>query len=304
MSKYDISEEPIVISKPTLDIFLKQEKPGDLIALYLFYYYTAKWQKTNQPKCTTGYVAKGLKWTEERVQRTKRVLISLELIEDLTSRNSGNRITGHYIKVNFIWVHEKTKDFHPPEIPAPGNSLPLEMLGGNALSDSSINALSDNKENIYIGQNEKSIVNRSKKTNTSIEQPSADNKKTKTDNTRYIPLAEQLAAVLKEKQNITTPPSHITKWANDIRLACEERKINPAKLKRDLQIYADNFTADFRPIIESGKSLREKLPKLWSFIERCQNPKQFTQSKPSHAINFPLENPARFQGRKSKEVSQ
>ena len=54
---YDIQDEPIVIHKSIIDKFLKKDKPGDLIALYLFYYYTAKWQKTNQPKATTGYSA-------------------------------------------------------------------------------------------------------------------------------------------------------------------------------------------------------------------------------------------------------
>lgn len=161
-----------------------------------------------------------------------------------------------------------------------------------------------NNNNKYIsGENEKSTISRRVNTDTKILPNKESKKQIKEKDIRYIPLADQLAAVLKEKQNITTPPSHIIKWAKDIRLACEERKINPGKLKRDLKIYADNFNADFRPIIESGKSLREKLPKLWSFIERCQNPKQSKQDRPSFVKNFPAEDFSKLKNWKTEEVS-
>ena len=52
---YDVENEPIILPKPVLDKFFKQDKPGDLIALYSFYYYTAKWQKTNQPTHWESY---------------------------------------------------------------------------------------------------------------------------------------------------------------------------------------------------------------------------------------------------------
>ena len=64
----------IILTKQTLDTFLKQDNPSELIALYTFYYYTAKWQKTNQPKCTTDYVSKGLHWGIQKVQKVKKQL--------------------------------------------------------------------------------------------------------------------------------------------------------------------------------------------------------------------------------------
>lgn len=52
--RHDFIENNLVtLSKRTFDIFLKQENAADLIALYTFYYYTAKWQDSNQPKVTT-----------------------------------------------------------------------------------------------------------------------------------------------------------------------------------------------------------------------------------------------------------
>lgn len=51
-----IENSLVILTKQTLDIFLKQNNGADLIALYTFYYYTAKWQEANQIKCTTSSV--------------------------------------------------------------------------------------------------------------------------------------------------------------------------------------------------------------------------------------------------------
>lgn len=103
MKKYDVANEPIVLSKAVGDLFLRQDNPGDLIALYWFYYYTAKWQGTNQPKASTLYAAKGLNWSEHRIRRVKQQLIQMKLIEDVVTRDEGQKVTGHYIYVRFIW---------------------------------------------------------------------------------------------------------------------------------------------------------------------------------------------------------
>jgi hypothetical protein len=139
--KYSTDEEPIVLSKPTMDILLRQDHSGDLIALYVFYYYTAKWQKTNQPKATTQYTAKGLGWTEDRVRKRKNILKQLKLIEDIEVRGKDNRIIGHFIHVNFIWSRQ---NFHPHDFPQSGSSHSVENSQGNALSTGNINALNTN----------------------------------------------------------------------------------------------------------------------------------------------------------------
>lgn len=109
---YDIKSEPIVLSKVTSDILLKQEKPSDVLALYLFYYITSKWQDQRNAYCTTSYTAEGLKWSEVRVRKTKKVLINLGLIENVIKKDSSGKVIGHYIKVNFKWVKEEYLD-HP-----------------------------------------------------------------------------------------------------------------------------------------------------------------------------------------------
>ena len=101
---YDKNEEPIVISKALLDLLLEQDKPADLIALYAFYYYTAKWQGTHRVKATVAYVCGGLKWSERRTRATRRQLTQLGLIEDLRDRDkTTGELKGTYVKVNFLW---------------------------------------------------------------------------------------------------------------------------------------------------------------------------------------------------------
>ncbi len=156
--RYDLTQEPIVMSKGLLDLLLKQSKPADLIALYAFYYYTAKWQQTNQPKATTGYVARGLKWSENRVQSCKKILLSLNLIEDVQSKNDKGQITGHYVRVNFIWGRTKVRTLGNPPTgkSTPWETHPLGNLGSNASNNNIENALNNNNNHLRWEEDETS----------------------------------------------------------------------------------------------------------------------------------------------------
>jgi len=136
---YPVEEEPIVVSKSIIDRFLQDEKDNaNLLMLYTFYYYTAKWQRTNQPKATITYVSQGLHWTEDKVRRVKHKLINMRLIEDTVLRRDDNKIEGHYIKVNFIWCHP------------PLNPLPWSGGEGNSLSTNKETYSSDSLPNGHI----------------------------------------------------------------------------------------------------------------------------------------------------------
>lgn len=144
--QYNLKEEPLVISKPTIDRIFQSDQP-DSIALYLFYYYTAKWQNANCAKCTSGYAMNGLNIGRIKFTQWKKNLINLGLIEDIVNRNDKGQVGGNYIKVNF--VHYKipktaldTLLSHTAENPLVGNQHT------NALSTNSINALITNKTSI------------------------------------------------------------------------------------------------------------------------------------------------------------
>lgn len=99
----EIHQDLIISSKQTIRLLLNQKNGSDLISLYTFYYYTAKWQKTNQPKATIPYVMKGLKWGRDKVRERKQQLISLGLIEEVRRKNNNSKYLGWYIKISYIF---------------------------------------------------------------------------------------------------------------------------------------------------------------------------------------------------------
>lgn len=153
-----IENELIILTKQTYDEFLRSDNPVELIALYSFYYYTAKWQKTNQPKCTTGYAAAALKWSEAKVRKYKKELIALGLIEDAAIRDNKNRVSGHYIKLNYLLKSSTASNFHPHDFPQGGIVHRVENLPPNALSDNNINALSTVNKNDDTQQSKKTSI--------------------------------------------------------------------------------------------------------------------------------------------------
>jgi len=135
---------PITFSELISDLLLAQSNFAEILALYYFYYYTAKWQKTNQPKATNTYTAKGINWSIGKVKKYKMQLIKLGLIENIQNRSINGSIEGHYIKVNFIWT-QKAYDKAIERKNAIGSIfVPVVPLTTNTLSKYSINTLNKN----------------------------------------------------------------------------------------------------------------------------------------------------------------
>jgi hypothetical protein len=142
--KYNKSEEPMVISKYSMDKMLKLDDPARAIALYSFLYYTAKWQGTDQPKASVDYCAKALNIGVNTVRKIKGQLESIGLIEDVKRVDEQTKkVVGWYVKVNFVWqknppsrIDEGGHKNHPHGFPQGGKKDP------NALSTGKLNALS------------------------------------------------------------------------------------------------------------------------------------------------------------------
>lgn len=149
-----IENQLVILTKQTLDVFLRQENAAELIALYTFYYYTAKWQQTNQPKCTTDYVAKALHWNRGKVCKVKKQLVEFGLIEDVRIVDHvTKKVRGYYIKMNYIFKKETLEKSQCTSNPPTGNEVQgasvLETEGvafeyTNALITNNTNALSSN----------------------------------------------------------------------------------------------------------------------------------------------------------------
>ena len=259
--RYSIEEEPIVLSKHLLDTLLEEKNPAELIALYCFYYYTAKWQKTNQPKATTEYTSKGLSWSMEKVRKIKHKLVQLKLIEDKIYKNKNTgKVQGHYIKVYFICSKNHTMDF-----PEGGESHTMDFEGGNALSSNNINALSSNKENNSLPPNKKAILEQREK--------------------EYLPLAKQLSEIVSSHKKIEITSNKIKAWAKPIRLLSEQSKIPFDRIKKDLDWYSIHIGEHCVPEIYCGESLKEKFIKLESAMEReKQDRRKLKQNTPINTI--------------------
>lgn len=234
--RYPTTEEPIVLSKPLLDLILKQERPAELIALYIFYYYTAKWQRTYRLKATTSYVSKGLGWGLEKVRRTKKQLIQMGLIEDVVSRDLANKITGHYIQIRFTPMNDPTlRVFHRVENPEGNTSI-------------------YNNKNISLA----SFENDAKGERSLIVEK----------NKPYLPIARRLSTIIQTTKRIKHTPRQVQNWANEIRKLVERQGVEVSRVELALNWYATHVGDPYVPIIESGKSLRNKFIRLEAAMER------------------------------------
>ena len=105
---YDIADDLLILNKITVDRLFQLENCADCIALYVFYYKTAKWQKTNTVKANDQYVKKSLKWGISKIQKTKQTLKEHGLI-DIVQRRKDGKIEGWFIKVSYL-VNERKAD--------------------------------------------------------------------------------------------------------------------------------------------------------------------------------------------------
>lgn len=134
----DIEYRPVVINKSVYDVLLQSKYFIEAIALYNYYYYTAIWQKTNQPRATKKYVMNKLHLSELKFDRGQKVLIENGLIERIQKVKNG-KFGKTYIKINY-YANKKTVDKLPGGYIYGGAT----KITPNAYSDNSLNSYSDN----------------------------------------------------------------------------------------------------------------------------------------------------------------
>lgn len=105
----DIADELLILNKVTIDKLFQLDNCVDCIALYVFYYKTAKWQKTNTIKANDSYIKKSLKWGADKIRKTKQTLKENGLINVIQRRENG-KIQGWYVEVSYLVAQRKTED--------------------------------------------------------------------------------------------------------------------------------------------------------------------------------------------------
>ena len=86
----------------------------------------------------------------------------------------------------------------------------------------------------------------------------------------YYPIIEKLGNIITSKKRINIDGRKKSSWANSVRQLCENDGVEPARIETALDWYERHHMDEYVPVIESGKSLREKFLKLEAAIERSK----------------------------------
>jgi hypothetical protein len=106
-------KEPMAFDKATMDVLFRRKDPTDSAILFMFYYYTAKWQNTTTVKATTSYVCQAFSWGKQRVLKAKHILEGLNLIRNVVCRDKQNKVMGHFIELYPSQEKSQTPYFPP-----------------------------------------------------------------------------------------------------------------------------------------------------------------------------------------------
>jgi hypothetical protein len=122
-------------------------------------------------------------------------------------------------------------------------------------------------EGIYIRNNKPKEENNNKPKNNTLSDPTAGYLK-------YLPLANQLYDIILIKKKIHLSPKIIEGWAKEFCQLIEKNQVSISRVQEALSWYEINIEEEFTPVIESGKSFREKFIKLEDAIKRKKYPSQ------------------------------
>lgn len=103
----DIAEDLLILNKHTIDTLFSLDNCADCVALYIFFYKTAKWQKTNSIKANEDYIKKSLGWGYDKIRKAKNTLKENGLIQIIQNRKD-DKIEGWYIQVSYLVSQNST----------------------------------------------------------------------------------------------------------------------------------------------------------------------------------------------------
>lgn len=99
-----------------------------------------------------------------------------------------------------------------------------------------------------------------------------------------LPFARTLARIIQSQKNIDITPEKKQSWAKEIRkLVFTSEKVGKDRVEKALMWYRKNVGGEYIPVIESGKSLRDKFTKLEAAIER-DKPRNRKGYTPRHGV--------------------
>jgi hypothetical protein len=236
----------------------------------------------------------GLTISQYRTARNQ--LCDYNLIEKKVSGSPPKE----YFKINFNLVHltaqtglfllKKLKN-NPqslPDITDKKDQFLRSLLIGNLKIDS------QETSKLIIRKPENSLnINNTKRNNTKEELNyivATDVATVKKDKLKpYIPIAFRLGNIITSKKKINITQTKINGWAKSIKMLHTVDGVQPDRISAALDWYENHFEDDYVPVIESGKSLREKFLKLEAAIERGKKPFKSSKLHNSHRSRSKIE---------------
>lgn len=89
-------------------------------------------------------------------------------------------------------------------------------------------------------------------------------------NKEFLPIVNKLVDIITSKKRIKIDGYKKSSWANSVRQLCERDGVEIERIEKAINWYERHHMDDYVPVIESGKSLREKFIKLEAAIERSK----------------------------------
>lgn len=90
-------------------------------------------------------------------------------------------------------------------------------------------------------------------------------------NKQYIPVVKKLSSIIQEIKNVKHTPSQLRSWTNEIRQLVENNNISMDRIMTALDWYGKHIGEEYIPVIESGRSFREKFVRLEDAMKRGNN---------------------------------
>ena len=113
-------------------------------------------------------------------------------------------------------------------------------------------------------------------------------------NSRYVPLAEKLASIIRKNKRINVTSQRIASWADEIRKLVETDGVSIQRVETALDWYEENIGGQYVPVIESGFSLRSKFIKLEDAMRRAGATPGQPKTSPTDAPKDPKKILRRF----------
>lgn len=95
-------------------------------------------------------------------------------------------------------------------------------------------------------------------------------RETFSENNEFFQIAERLSKIIQTRKNITHSKNQLNSWSVEITAMSQRDHISPERINAALDWYSTFIGGEYVPVIESGRSLREKFSKLENAIERSE----------------------------------